>query len=111
MERFDSTSTDFEVEHSLIPPMWDNSVREVSLQESDAAGLSLAHSFATDPSCRYILDADDMAKCSPEKKWELHVFMMTSAVASHCLRGAVTTIGPDYDAVAVWYVMNPILLE
>lgn len=87
---------------SLVPPTWENTVRTVSLSESKETGLSLAHAFATDELSLYLLDTDDMAKYSSEWKWKLHVDLMTYITASHCCTGAVTTIGPDYDAVALW---------
>ncbi|KAH8735778.1 hypothetical protein BGZ61DRAFT_472175 [Ilyonectria robusta] len=88
--------------HSLVPPSWEDTVRVVSIDESAAAGRSLAHSFATDAMSRYVLDGDDMADYSDEHKWKLHVDIMTYMVAGHVYKGVVTAIGPDYDAVALW---------
>lgn len=90
--------------HSLVPPSWEDTVRVVGIDESAAAGRSLAHSFATDAMSRYVLDGDDMADYSDEHKWKLHVDIMTYMVAGHVYKGVVTAIGPDYDAVALWYV-------
>ncbi len=89
---------------SLVPSKWEEAVRVLGISECREAGLSLAHSFAADELSRYLLDADDMAGLSPEYKWRLHVDIMTYVVAAHCYNGLVTTIGPDYDAVALWYV-------
>ena len=104
MERSDSTITCVEVRRSLVPLTWDNSVREVKLDECEAAGRSLAHSFAADALSQYLLDGDDMAAYTEEQKWKLHVILMNTVVASHILAGSVTTIGPDHDALAVWFV-------
>ncbi|KAI5463431.1 hypothetical protein BGZ63DRAFT_402740 [Mariannaea sp. PMI_226] len=87
---------------SLIPPAWENTVRVVSIDECAEAGRSLAYSFATDEMSRYVLDGDDMAGYSDEQKWKLHVDIMTYMVAAHVYKGAVTAIGSDYDAVALW---------
>ena len=37
-----------------------------------------------------------------EARWRLHVDIFTYLVAQHCYAGAVTSIGPDYEAVALW---------
>lgn len=89
---------------SLVPPRWEDTVRAVAVAESKQAGLSLAHSFASDASSRYLLDVDDMAARSAEHKWKLHVDMMTYITTAHALDGLVTTIGPDHEAVALWWV-------
>lgn len=89
---------------SLIPSTWETSVRFVNVNESAAAGSALAQAFATDAMSQYVLDGDDMADYSDEQKWKLHVDYMTYMVAAHCYKGMVTTIGSDYDAVALWYV-------
>jgi len=102
MERSDSTVTCVEVRRSLVPLTWDSLVREVKLDECEAAGRSLAHSFAADPLSQYLLDGDDMAAYTEEQKWKLHVILMNTVVASHILAGCVTTIGSDHDALAVW---------
>lgn len=87
---------------SLIPSTWETSVRFVTVDESSAAGRSLAHAFATDAMSQYVLDGEDMANYSDEQKWKLHVDYMTYMVAAHCYKGVVTAIGSDYDAVALW---------
>lgn len=106
MERSDSTVTYVEVRRSLIPVNWDNAVRQVGLDECEVAGRSLAHSFASDALSQYLLDGDDLATYSDEQKWKLHVILMNTVVTSHVLGGCVTTIGPDHDALAVWFVSH-----
>lgn len=91
---------------SLVPPKWEESVRPVAMSECRQAALTLAHAFAADDYARYLVDPGDVADgaaISPEDKWRLHVDIMTYAVAGHCLSGLVTTTGPDYDSVALWY--------
>ncbi|KAK5998567.1 putative N-acetyltransferase [Cladobotryum mycophilum] len=87
---------------SLVPSRWENSVRRIGMAESSQVGLSLAHAFAADALSLYLLGDDDPNKYSDESRWKLHVRLMTYLAASHCYSGAVTTIGPDYDAVALW---------
>lgn len=107
MERMISGATVMEEKHcSLVPPSWEDTVRTVRIDESAAAGVSLAHAFATDSLSQYLLDGDDMAGYSAEARWKLHVVLMTTVVASHAYKGLVTTIGPDYDALAIWYIIN-----
>ncbi|ETS82970.1 hypothetical protein PFICI_04846 [Pestalotiopsis fici W106-1] len=87
---------------SLVPEKWRDQVRAVGLSEHKEAGLSIAQAFANDELAHYLLDADDMAAISDEARWRLHVDMMKYIVAAHCLSGLVTTIGPDYEGVALW---------
>ncbi|RCI09424.1 hypothetical protein L249_3751 [Ophiocordyceps polyrhachis-furcata BCC 54312] len=87
-------------EQSLIPPTWLTSVREVSMSERREASFSLAYAFATDPLSVYLLDGDDDK--TEEQKWSLHLRIMSCTFAAYHIRGIVTTIGPDYDAIALW---------
>ena len=91
---------------SLIPSRWEDTIRILDISESAEAGRSLAHSFATDPVCHYLLDGDDMANYSDEQKWKLHVDIMTYVVVANCYKGIVTSIGPDYEARALWCVFD-----
>jgi hypothetical protein len=88
---------------SLIPPTWETEVRELDMSHRREAGLSLAQSFATDPLSLYLMCADDATCWSFEKTWKLHVRTMQYSYASYRLRGIATTIGGDYDAIALWY--------
>ncbi|KAK5660297.1 hypothetical protein OQA88_12837 [Cercophora sp. LCS_1] len=100
-----STVTVVDLKRSLIPPKWEESVRNVSINECREAAMSLAHAFAADDYAKYLVDPGDAADgvaMSPEGKWKLHVDLMTYSVASHCLSAMATTIGPDYDSVALW---------
>lgn len=99
------TVTVVELKRSLIPPKWEECVRGVSISECREAAMSLAHAFAADDYAKYLVDPGDAADgvaMSPEGKWKLHVDLMTYSVASHCLSAMATTIGPDYDSVALW---------
>ncbi|KAI0199245.1 hypothetical protein F4808DRAFT_218174 [Astrocystis sublimbata] len=86
---------------SLVPEQWEDQVRAIDISECKGAALSLAQAFATDELTQYLLDAEDV-KDGDESKWRLHVDIFAYIVASHCYKGLVTTIGPDYEAVALW---------
>ncbi|KAL2200573.1 GCN5-related N-acetyltransferase-like protein [Corynascus similis CBS 632.67] len=116
---------------SLIPARWkEGSVRVVGMAECMEAALTLAHAFATDDYARYVVDdgGDDAAAADPsgssgssekgvswrksggsskdltaeETKWRLHVDILAYTVASHCISGLVTAVGPECDSVALW---------
>ncbi|KAJ2976430.1 hypothetical protein NUW58_g8088 [Xylaria curta] len=86
---------------SLVPEKWEDQVRAISISECKGAALSLAQAFATDELAQYLLDAEDV-KDGDETKWRLHVDIFNYLVAAHYYKGVVTTIGPDYEAVALW---------
>lgn len=103
MEAVGSSSvTLVELKRSLVPPRWEDSVRVLELSECKAAGLSLAHAFADDDLAQYLVDSDDMTDVSAEDKWKIHVDIFTYMVAATCYNGIATTIGPDYEGVALW---------
>lgn len=90
-----------EKKRSLSPP--DSSkVRVIGISEYKEAAQCLAEAFAVDEVARYFIDTDDMITYSEEFKWNLHCDILRYAVAAHCYNGIVTTIGPNYDAVALW---------
>ena len=80
-------------------------VRTFEISEYKAAADCLAEAFATDEIARYFIDTKDMSAYSDEYKWKLHRDILRYAVAAHCYNGIVTTIGPNYDAVALWFVL------
>ncbi|KAH8809116.1 hypothetical protein F5884DRAFT_394057 [Xylogone sp. PMI_703] len=77
-------------------------VRIVGISEYEQATQCLAEAFINDTVARYFLDTDDMASYSSDVKWKLHYDIIKYTVAAHCYTGIVTTIGPNYDAVALW---------
>ena len=93
-----------EFKRSLVPAKWEDSVRVIGMSECMGATLSLSHAFAADDLSQYFLNSEDMAHVSPEDKWKLHVDIMSYMVAAACLSGIATTIGPDYEGVALWSV-------
>ncbi len=113
---------------SLVPARWKETVRVVGMAECKEAALTLAHAFAADDYARYLVvsaaDDDDGTDEDEDKlggvvggageggrdltveegKWRLHVDILTYTVASHCMDGLVTAVGPECDSVALWYV-------
>ncbi|KAH8158760.1 hypothetical protein CIB48_g9497 [Xylaria polymorpha] len=100
MEHVSSSVTLVETKkRSLVPEKWEDQVRVIGISECKEAALSLAQAFATDELAQYLLDAEEDGD---ESKWRLHVDIFNYIVAAHCYKGVVTTIGPDYEAVALW---------
>lgn len=81
-------------------------VRVLGIAEYEEAAQCLAEAFAVDEVAKYFIDTDDMAAYSEEYKWKLHVDILRYVTAAHCYKGVVTTIGPNYDAVALWYAYS-----
>ncbi|KAI9675928.1 MAG: hypothetical protein M1829_003166 [Trizodia sp. TS-e1964] len=77
-------------------------VRVVTMKELAPAALCLAQAFEHDHVARYFLDTKDMEYCTPAQKWKLHLTICESIVSVYIYRGLVTTIGPNYDSVALW---------
>ncbi|KAF1989119.1 hypothetical protein K402DRAFT_402304 [Aulographum hederae CBS 113979] len=77
-------------------------VRVVPIEEYKEAAQCLAEAFAVDEVARYFLDTPDRGHWSEKDKWDLHVSIMEYLTYAHCLKGLVTTIGPNYGAVALW---------
>ena len=103
MEQIQSSLSPITLEkkRSLSPPD-QSEVRILGISEYTEAAQCLAEAFAVDEVARYFIDTDDMATYSEEHKWNLHYDILRYAVAAHCYNGIVTTIGPNYDAVALW---------
>lgn len=70
--------------------------------EVKGAALCLGKAFESDDVARYFVDTDDTAGWSDAKKWKLHLQIMKALVKSHAKHGLVTSIGPNYDCVALW---------
>ena len=87
-------------QRSLVPREWEDRVRVIGISEYKEAALSLAQAFARDDLALYLVDGE--VGSSDEAKWRLHVDIFKYLVAAHCYRGVVTTIGPDYEGVALW---------
>ncbi|APA12853.1 hypothetical protein SS1G_08316 [Sclerotinia sclerotiorum 1980 UF-70] len=85
-----------------LSPATTEEVRVVGISEYEGAAQCLAEAFATDEVARYFIDTDDMSSYSEKYKWKLHCDILKYMTAAHCYKGIVTTIGPNYDAVALW---------
>jgi hypothetical protein len=105
MEQISSSPnpTTLEKKRSVSPDI--SEVRTFTISEYKAAAECLAEAFAIDEVARYFIDTEDMSAYSEEYKWKLHCDILRYAVAAHCYNGIVTTIGPNYDAVALWFVL------
>ena len=79
-----------------------NQVRVVDISEYKAAALSLAQAFKDDDVAMYFVETDEVKHWTRKEKWDLHVNIMEYLVHAHILKGLVTTIGPNYDSVALW---------
>jgi len=90
-----------EKNRSLSPESSDE-VRVLGISEYEQAAQCLSEAFAVDEVARYFIDTDDMANYSEEYKYKLHCDIIRYLTAAHCYKGIVTTIGPNYDAVALW---------
>ena len=79
-------------------------VRIVGINEYKKAAQCLAESFLNDAVAQYFLHTDDggFKGWTPETR-VLHNRIYEYITYAHCLKGLVTTIGPDYDSVALWY--------
>ncbi|KAF2083242.1 hypothetical protein K490DRAFT_19284, partial [Saccharata proteae CBS 121410] len=80
----------------------DQQVRRVQLHEYKQAALCLAEAFAKDDVARYFVDTPDRAGWTEAQKWDLHVSILEYITYAHILKGVVTTVGPDFSAVALW---------
>lgn len=94
-------------QRSLVPEKWGEQVRAIGIAEYKEAALSLAQAFASDDLARYLVDAEGGGgggdgDGDDTLKWRLHIDIMNYIVAAHCYSGVVTTIGADYDGVALW---------
>jgi hypothetical protein len=81
-------------------------VRILRLDEYKEAALTLAMAFKDDWVARYVLDVPDRAHWTEEQKWEMHLAIMEYLVYATILKGMATTVGPNYGAVALWYVLH-----
>lgn len=83
-----------------------DSVRLVNPDEYKAAALCLAEAFANDDTTRYFLDMDDTHHLTDEQNRALHVAFCETLIHAKLLKGVVTTVGEDYDCVALWMPPN-----
>lgn len=82
-------------------------IRIVDAEDYKKAAHCLAESFLNDDLGQYFLHTGDGEfKGWTEKARELHNKIYEYITYAHCLKGLVTTIGPDYDSVALWYAVG-----
>ena len=78
-------------------------VQIVETENYKRAAECLAESFLGDEVARYFVHTDvhGFNVWTPETR-KLHDEIFQYITYAHCLRGLVTTIGPNYDCVALW---------
>ena len=76
------------------------------MSEYKQASATLCEAFMEDDVIRYPIDTPDMEISSRERKHGLYVETMDYVTAAHIQSGLVTTMGPNYASVAIWYVTN-----
>ena len=79
-------------------------VRHVSIHEYKEAAHALAEAFKHDEVARYFIDTPDRTHWNEQQKWGLHCQIIEYITYAHCLKGLVTTVGPEYGGVALWQV-------
>lgn len=79
-----------------------NEIRVVAPHEYKEAAACLAEAFKDDHVVRYAIDTPDRMHWSEEDRFELHKQAMEYVTYAHCLKGLVTSVGPNYDCVALW---------
>jgi len=77
-------------------------IRIVDPSEYKEAAVCLAEAFADDKVVRYPIDTPDRESWSEADKYALHCCAMEYITYAHCVKGLVTTIGPNFDCVALW---------
>jgi hypothetical protein len=103
MEQINNNNAMLATEKSRsISPASSEEVRVIGINEYEEAAQCLSEAFAVDEVARYFIDTDDMAAYSEEHKWKLHCDIIRYMTAAHIYKGIATTIGPNYDAVALW---------
>ena len=80
-----------------------NEVRIVTMAECAQAANCLAEAFAKDEVARYMVDMTDKHQVLTGELYKLHLDMMIYITKAHIMRGLVTTVGPMFNAVALWY--------
>jgi len=77
-------------------------IHVVSPSEYKEAAFCLAEAFREDDVVRYPIDTPDRVHYSEEERFALHREALEYVTYAHCLRGLVTTVGENYDCVALW---------
>lgn len=80
----------------------DYAVRQIGISEYLPAAKSLAEAFKNDAVAGYIVGTNGSEQCLTGEAYKLNHDILKYVTAAHCYKGLVTTIGPNYDAVALW---------
>lgn len=77
-------------------------IRIVSPSEYKEAAQCLIEAFADDHVARYAIETPDNTHWTDQQRWEVYKQMFEYITYATCLKGLVTTVGPNYDCVALW---------
>lgn len=90
-------------EPAKVTDLLNDRVQIVEIENYKKAAECLAEAFLIDDVARYFIYTDDHGFNGwTSEKRELHDKVFQYITYAHCLKGLVTTIGPDYDSVALW---------
>ena len=78
-------------------------IRIVDINDHKKAAECLAESFLNDDVAQYFLHTEGgNFKAWTKETRDVHYKIYEYITYAHCLKGLVTTIGPNYDSVALW---------
>lgn len=80
----------------------DYQIRQLTTADYKDAAQTMAEAFATDALSRYFVDTPDRQHWTDTQKWDLHLSIMQYITYAHCMKGIVTSMGPDNASVALW---------
>ena len=98
-----SNTTPIMEETAKVTDQPNDRVRIVNTEDYKKAAECLAEAFLVDEVARYFIHTDDHGfnGWTPETR-DLHDKIFQYLTYAHCMKGLVTTIGPNYDCVALW---------
>lgn len=79
-----------------------NTIRTLTKSDIDKAAYTLAQAFEHDEMSQYFTHTPDR-QYDDSKLWDVHFFIMKCIVRAHIQSGLATTIGDNYDCVALWW--------
>jgi len=86
----------------VVKPVISMAIRNTSMGETKNVAKTLLAAFEQDHVMRYFVDTPDAASDSEEKKLRRLRKVLELTTAFHIECGVVTTVGSDYDSVALW---------
>ncbi|KAJ9663663.1 hypothetical protein H2198_000675 [Neophaeococcomyces mojaviensis] len=102
IEKRSSTADRIANDPIAAPLAASNKIRVVAPHEYKQAAECLAEAFKEDHCVRYAIDTPDRMHWTEEERYQLHKQALEYVVYAHCLKGLVTSVGPNFDSVACW---------